>query len=117
MKNALVGLKISEYTLLFDEKSLRTVVLKLRQRRLPDGRIVDLWAISQSGDCLGKTPDQHGYFTFDFEPLPSSRDELHYQEYRFDSAEEAYQFWLDNRPKILATQDEWLEFIRVIRGV
>jgi hypothetical protein len=49
--------------------------------------------------------------------LPSSRDDDYYREHRFDNAEEAYQFWIENRNKILATQREWIEFVRMMRGI
>jgi len=106
------NLKITEYELLFDKPALRSVVLQLRR-----GRGCERWSISRAGDCLSKTPNEHGYFTFDYEPLPSSRDDEYYHEYRFDTAEEAYQFWVDNRSKIPATQTEWFEFIRMVRSM
>jgi hypothetical protein len=108
----LENLKITEYELLYDKKSLRSVVLQLRR-----GRGCERWLISRAGDCLGKTPNAHGYFTFEYEPLPSSRDDDYYREHRFDSAEKAYQFWIENRNKILATQREWIEFVRMTRGI
>jgi len=108
----LENLKITEYELLFDERSLRRVVLRLQRER---GN--ECWSISRAGDCLNKTPSAHGYFTFKYEPLRSSRDDAYYREHRFDNAEKAYQFWTENRDKILATQEELIEFVRMTRGI
>lgn len=111
----LKNLKITEYELLVDPPALRTIVLRCRPRRA-NGEIIDLWAIQRGSECLCKIPNKHGYFTFDYEPLPSNRDESYYIDYRFNDAIEAYDFWNSFRAKILATQNEWLEFVKTVRG-
>ncbi len=76
------------------------------------GKNRERWSISKSGRCLGKSPNDDGYFTFTFESSPSSRDDVYYQEYRFNTAAEAYQFWNDNRSRIIATQIEIINYYR-----
>lgn len=111
----LSSLKITEYELLVDEPSLRSVVLRCRPRHV-NGGITDLWAIQRGSDCLCKVPNKRGYYTFDYEPLPSSRDGNYYIDYRFNDAIEAYDFWNTFRAKILATQDEYLDFVKKVNG-
>jgi len=110
---SLKSLKITEYELMWDQSSLRRVSLQLRR-----GLGCERWAIVQNtGNCLGKTPNEHGYFTFDYEPLPSSRDDDYFREYRFVTPEEAYQFWQENRCWILATPAERMAFVKKMRGI
>jgi len=108
MKN----LKVTEYELAWDQPSLRAVSLQLRR-----GHYGERWAIVQddTGSCLGKTPNEYGYFTFDYEPLPSSRDDDYFREYRFDTAESAYRFWQENREWILATPAEQMAFVKEVQ--
>jgi len=66
--------------------------------------------IRNHGSALGKTPDNHGYYHFSIECLPSSRDDSYYCEYRWDTAEKAFKFWRENRSKIIATNLEIRNF-------
>jgi hypothetical protein len=68
---------------------------------------IERWAI-RIGDqqALGKTADKDGFYSFDIESLPSSRDDDYYEEYRWLSAEEAFIFWQKNRHIIAATGPE-----------
>ena len=43
------------------------------------------WAIRCGGRCMSKITK-----SFDYEPLPSSRDDEFFDEYRFNTPEEAY---------------------------
>ena len=45
------------------------------------------WSIKCRGECLNKNNE------WEYEPLPSSRDEAFYNRCRWDSAEEAVAFW------------------------
>lgn len=71
------------------------------------------WAIrAHLSEALGKTPDEGGYFLFSIEPMPSSRDEKYFQEYRWRTLDDALRFWNENRPRIVATVQEkraWYE--------
>lgn len=42
------------------------------------------WAVRRAGNCLGKDGE------WDYESIPSERDEAFYKKYRFDSLEEAF---------------------------
>lgn len=79
----LTDLKVTEYELMFDETEPVSIKIRLRLRKNDEGEIVDLWTIQNGETVLS-----------------------HYEEYRWKSAEEAYQFWLDNRPMIIATHAE-----------
>jgi hypothetical protein len=46
------------------------------------------WAIRRSGSVMSKTTGH-----FDYEPMPSSRDDEFFAEYRFTSMEEAINCW------------------------
>jgi len=92
------NLKVLEYELLFDQETLRSITIQCR--RSYSG---ERWSINDGQMSLGKTPDRNGYFVFSIEPLPSSRNDKYYLEYRFNTVASAYMFWLKNRPKILAT--------------
>ena len=107
----LKNLKITEYELLWNEPSLRCISLQIRR-----GIGCERWAIARGDhDCLGKTSNSYGYFIFARESLSSSRDDAYFREYRFDTAEEAFRFWQDNRQYILATPEEYLEFVRMAK--
>ena len=78
--------------------------------RLIHGKDRDRWAIKRGNECLPKIENFGNVFFFEIESMPSSRDDHYYNYYRFYSAEEAYQFWLDNRGRIIATPQEQYEF-------
>jgi len=46
------------------------------------------WAIRKSSLCLSKKTKE-----WEYEPMPSSRDDEYYEEFRFSSLEEAITFW------------------------
>ena len=98
-------MKPVKYELFWDEEYRQGVYIE--QRRSWD---VIRWAIVGYAGVLGKTPNRDGMFRIKLEPLPSSRDEKFLNEYRWESVEDANQFWLDNRPRILATSREYREF-------
>ena len=103
-------LEATQYELHWNADTLRGVYLE--QVR---GYGVKRWAIRRGGDCLGKTPSDAGYFFFISELQPSSRDEDYYREYRWESAEVAYKFWLDNRLCIAVTHRDYLAFMEVMK--
>lgn len=47
-----------------------------------------VWAIRRSSSVMSKKTG-----TFDYEPMPSNRDDEFFEEYRFDSIEEAIACW------------------------
>ena len=101
----LSDLPVLRYELLY-EPHFNTVFIEKRY-----GIDCDRWAIATSGrDCLSKEPTPDGRYLFYLESMPSDRDDEYYQEFRFDTAEDAYAFWVDNRASIVATQMERLEY-------
>ena len=96
----LTDLKILQYELAFDPGRLVSVVLE-RVRSFTG----DKWAIRRGGCALGKTPVE-GFFYFDLEPMPSSRDANYLLDHRWPSAEKALEFWNRGRNYILATAKE-----------
>jgi hypothetical protein len=73
------------------------------------------WAIRWAQNTLGKTP-VNGFYLFSHEPLPSSRDDAYYKEYRWKTAQKALLFWLNRRSHIVATSRERREFARRTRA-
>ena len=105
MEDIINRLKIIQYELEFDEIRQCSIVL---EHIYGIGRV--RWGIRNHGSALGKTPDNHGYYHFSIECLPSSRDDSYYCEYRWDTAEKAFKFWRENRSKIIATNLEIRNF-------
>lgn len=98
----LEDLKILQYGLGFDDTRLDSIILERIY-----GINCERFGIRRAGgSVLGKEPDEHGYFHFQWEPIPSSRDDEFYAEFRWSSAEEALEFWNTNRAKIVATNSE-----------
>lgn len=91
----LEDLKVIEYELAVVDGFFYNVTLRLRS-----GINRERWSISLGDSCLSKTPDERGRLGFEFELIPSSRTEDYYREYRFDTAENAYRFWLENKHRI-----------------
>ena len=65
------------------------------------GKTIERWAIRQGGNVLRKTPNDEGMYFFEYEPMPSSRDDEFYKEFRWDTKEDAYDFWERNRHRIV----------------
>lgn len=83
----LSDLKVSEYIL--DEwNDLIDVHLERRM-----GFHGEKWAIIEKGACLSKDG------VWEFEPIPSSRDDEFLLRCRFDTAEQALLFWNTSRAK------------------
>jgi len=101
-------LPVTEYELFYDEESQRSVTLA----QIRGTGCVVRWAIKQGSECLNKVPVRGGYYMFSTEPLPSSRDDDYYQDHRFATADEAYDFWMAKRRKILVTKTDWEAFVR-----
>lgn len=106
-----IAYKITEYELLHIPMGIS---IRLKLRYSADGhsgvfekRAItrERWSINRGESALCKIPNQHGFFEFHYEPLPSSRDETYYEQYRFDSDNEAVGFWEYNRHRILTTND------------
>lgn len=115
----LSDLKPTRYELHWDDQNREGVYLE--QRRGRDGNLetVERWAIVRRGGVLGKTPHpRNGKYFFQFEPLPSTRmgNDGYMKEYRFESAEAALAFWIDNRPNIVATFQEHYDFVEELRA-
>lgn len=91
MQTEVSQLKVLSY--LVEQLDEYTEVI-LERRPQEDGS--ERWAIYKGRFCLGKTEARWG-----FEPSPSNRDAGFIAEYRWDSAEEAYAFWKQNRDAIV----------------
>lgn len=102
MSNLLIlhDLKVMTYELEYDPIAQHSITLA----RVP-GRNCERWAIRNGGFALGKI-EIDGIFLFALEPMPSSRDEAYYREYRWSSAVQALRFWNENRHRIVATYAE-----------
>ena len=96
----LTDLKILQYELAFDPERLAPVVLERVY-----GSVGERWAIRRTGCALCRDPEA-GFFRFDLEPMPSSRDVNYLLDHRWASAEKALEFWNRNRRYILATARE-----------
>lgn len=105
----LADLKVASYELLYDEAESTLVLLEMVR-----GRGCIRWAIRRHSSALGKTAI-HGRHFFQIEPLPSSRDDDYYEEYRWPTAEAALTFWNENRPNIIATSAEHYDFAVAMR--
>ena len=87
-------LTIWSYLLETEEEQMKLVLLE-RTSIPPEP---EQWAIRTNGEwCLSKYKKK-----FCYEPLPSTRDKKYYKEFRFDSAQEALAFWIDNRGEIVS---------------
>ena len=63
------------------------------------------WAIRRGEAVLNKIPDNDtGSFYFCYEQRPSLRDDEFYEEFRWNSAEETFDFWQKNKAKIFGTK-------------
>lgn len=93
-----INLEINEYQLrAFDYPPRGILDIVLRKRR---GIKEKDWLIIQSESYLSKTPDNNGFYHFHYKILPSS----HNNNYKFDSAMEAYKFWLESREMIVSNE-------------
>jgi len=101
----LEDLKILQYELDFDDTRGDSIILERIY-----GINCERFGIRRGGSVLGKEPDEYGYFHFQREPIPSSRDDEFYAEYRWSSVEEALEFWNTNRAGIIATSSEYHVF-------
>jgi hypothetical protein len=95
------SLKVLQYELEFDSESLSSIILERVY-----GIGCERWAIRNDKSCLSKELDNTGYFHFVVEPMPSSRDEAFFVVHRWDAAENAYTFYIQNRTRILALASE-----------
>lgn len=102
----MTGIKLTpiQYELEFDEESMTEITLD-RVRGIGCFR----WAIRNMEMALGKTL-KGGCYHFSPEILPSSREDEYYREFRWETKEEALEFWIENRPRILATPRERYAF-------
>ena len=98
-------LKVLQYELEFDDGRLENISLN-RIYGIPYER----WGIRYNGSVLGKTPDEKGFYFFIREPMPSSRDDAFYAEFRWNSAEEALEFWDKNRKMIIVNDSDYQGF-------
>ena len=87
------GLVVSQYTLREARPGFWTEVTldRMVQR---DGRV--LWKVSLLGDCLNRNGE------WEYEPIPSSRDDAFFARCRFASVEEALEHWERARPLLAA---------------
>ena len=83
------GLKVLSIELAADERGVPYVTLERVSRR--DGP--ERWAIRRGGCALGRDLE------FDYEPLPSSRNDAYFAKYRYATQAEALQVWLDHIPQ------------------
>lgn len=80
-------IKPSAYTIKFDLRAFTE--LKIVATKWDDVGVSPItWAIKRSDLCMSKIDGD-----FYWEPRPSERDEDYFNEFRFDSAEEAYECW------------------------
>lgn len=99
-------LKVISYELINDYENADDVKLELVYGRDENYKQIERWAIRSRGAALGRKPDKNGYYQFQLEPLPSSRSERYYKEFRFESSQAALDFWNKHRANILATSRE-----------
>ncbi len=78
----LAELQVVSYELEFDAS--RNADVRLEMAR---GVECVRWAIRDHGACLNKKGE------WEYEPMPSSRDDAFFERCRWDSAEEALAFW------------------------
>jgi hypothetical protein len=91
-----VGLTVNEYQLSEDNPRVGGIVLRRMLQR--DGSIK--WAIYDGSNVVLSREYEDGD-PWEYEPLPSSRDEAYLKRCRYDSIEEAlqhWQVWLQRRP-------------------
>lgn len=74
------------YLLKFDSQRLEQT--KIEATLFDDNGKPTSWAIRKSGTCFSKITNE-----FHYEPLPSSRDEDFFNEFRFNSEREALICW------------------------
>lgn len=83
---AMNGLKVLSMELVSDDLGAPLVTLeRVAQRGGPDR-----WAIRRSGAVLGRDLE------FDYEPLPSSRNDVFYANYRYATQADALHVWVDH---------------------
>ena len=96
MAESINELKVLEYELKHVTEKLTSIKL-VRVR----GINCERWEIRAFDHLvLGKHPHEDGQFYFSIDPLPSSRDDHFFKEYRWNAAEKAYKFWMKNKNKI-----------------
>ena len=101
----LQNLTVSEYLLEYDDEMNFDIVLKRR----PGLEGIVRWSINRGNATLSKTKHK-GYYHFVYERHPSTRLDEYYRKYRWNTAEEACQFWFKNRPEIIALSIEKRRF-------
>lgn len=117
MKQAVDSLKVLSYELVDGNRYDNGVALvMIKGLSLYGEKEVDRWAISWgSGGVLCKKPFDDGNYYFVLQPSPSNRDDEFISDHRFDTAMEAYTFWLahkDNMPQLqneLSRYNQWLQ--------
>lgn len=84
-QNPMLGVVLS-YGLSFDVKRLEWILLEAT--KYDESNKPNSWAVRIGRTCMSK-------FTgvFDYEPMPSSRDDDFFNEYRFSTPEEAAECW------------------------
>ena len=85
----MIDLEPIQYQLEYDEANCIHVTLDMCHGMYG----VKRWAIRDSGACLNKNNE------WEWEPLPSSRDDEFYARCRWDTAENALAFWRQGKHK------------------
>jgi hypothetical protein len=73
---------ISEYTIDGDPRRAGSDDVRIARAKQMDGGVK--WAVRRMGECLNKQGE------WEYEPMPSSRDDEFLSRCRFDSVEEAF---------------------------
>jgi len=79
-------------------------LIDVRLERVPQENGIDKWAIRETGCCLAKDGE------WEIEPMPSNRDDAFLERCRWDTAIDAYAFWLDgHESRYEPTRKRYLE--------
>ena len=81
----MLNIPVAQYTVKWDEEKMQHIVIQATRFDKNGGGVV--WAVKISGHdmVLGKRLGE-----FEYEPRPSSRDDAFFDEFRFNTPEEAF---------------------------